>query len=457
MKKLKMILLTTCTLFTMLCTLTINSLSLANEKFTFEIPSSFNPIGSGAKALSMGGAFIAICDDATASSWNPAGLIQLQYPEVSFVVDYIPRRKENVTFYSTNNWSGRISNFKLNYLSMVVPFSDQMTMAIAYQNLYNLDREWDTEFIHPDYLEPVTIKQHQNGDLYALGFSLCYDFNPLTFGITINNWDNNKWEQENNQKGKIGFEGINTIEHDIYKNETYTFKGWNFHIGFLWDITKNKNLRLAGVIKTPFKADINHTTKEFSKEFYYPENKLESEFKEYENSEKLCMPLSYGIGLAHRFLNKKLWISFDIYRTHWNDYELEDKDGTKRSPINWKKQGEYNVDPTTWFRLGFEYKEPTFKIYGKTTAIKFRGGIFYDPAPADNSPDDYYGFALGGGISYEWLVFDLAYQFRFGNNVGESMYPGLGFSQDIKECKIYASVVLHMPCDRSFFSFSGQN
>ncbi len=34
-----------------------------------EIPSSPNPVGSGARALGMGGAFIAVADDATAASW----------------------------------------------------------------------------------------------------------------------------------------------------------------------------------------------------------------------------------------------------------------------------------------------------------------------------------------------------------------------------------------------------
>jgi len=33
-----------------------------------EIPSSFNPVGSGARALGMGGAFIPVADDATAAS-----------------------------------------------------------------------------------------------------------------------------------------------------------------------------------------------------------------------------------------------------------------------------------------------------------------------------------------------------------------------------------------------------
>jgi hypothetical protein len=33
--------------------------------------------GIGARALAMGGAFVAVCDDATATLWNPAGLAQL--------------------------------------------------------------------------------------------------------------------------------------------------------------------------------------------------------------------------------------------------------------------------------------------------------------------------------------------------------------------------------------------
>ena len=33
--------------------------------------------GIGARALAMGGAFVAVCDDATAMGWNPAGLAQL--------------------------------------------------------------------------------------------------------------------------------------------------------------------------------------------------------------------------------------------------------------------------------------------------------------------------------------------------------------------------------------------
>ena len=58
------------------------------------ISSSPNPVGSGARAMGMGGAFIAIADDATAASWNPAGLIQLEKPELSIVGAYFNRKEE---------------------------------------------------------------------------------------------------------------------------------------------------------------------------------------------------------------------------------------------------------------------------------------------------------------------------------------------------------------------------
>ena len=42
-------------------------------------------LGVGARALGMGGAFLARPDDATAATWNPAGLSYLRRPEVSVV------------------------------------------------------------------------------------------------------------------------------------------------------------------------------------------------------------------------------------------------------------------------------------------------------------------------------------------------------------------------------------
>src|SRR5436190_10778481 len=42
----------------------------------------FMKIPVGARAVGMGGAFTAVCDDATAPYWNPAGMVYLPYREV---------------------------------------------------------------------------------------------------------------------------------------------------------------------------------------------------------------------------------------------------------------------------------------------------------------------------------------------------------------------------------------
>jgi hypothetical protein len=62
---------------------------LPPESTGFRPPSIFSaPLarGSGARALGVAGAFTAVADDATAASWNPAGLIQLERPEASFML-----------------------------------------------------------------------------------------------------------------------------------------------------------------------------------------------------------------------------------------------------------------------------------------------------------------------------------------------------------------------------------
>src|SRR5437867_3630394 len=44
----------------------------------------FLKIPVGPRAIGLGGAFTAIADDATASYWNPAGMVYLPYREVTF-------------------------------------------------------------------------------------------------------------------------------------------------------------------------------------------------------------------------------------------------------------------------------------------------------------------------------------------------------------------------------------
>lgn len=148
--------------------------------------------------------------------------------------------------------------------------------------------------------------------------------------------------------------------------------------------------------------------------------------------------MSYGLGLAYRF-SDRLTVSGDLYRTHWADFIYEDEQGNKTLPLSaGKPEGSSDITNTTCIRLGGEYL-----IIGTSYVVPLRAGIFYDPAPAEGSPDHYYGFALGSGIAYGRFIFDVAYQFRFGNGVGGSLMQNKDIAQDVREHTLYTSMIIH--------------
>jgi hypothetical protein len=73
-------------------------------------------MGVGARALSMGGAFVGLADDSTAAYWNPAGLVQLEKRELS-------------AMYSVLSLDRRY-----NFVSFASPVSEDSTLALSIIN-----------------------------------------------------------------------------------------------------------------------------------------------------------------------------------------------------------------------------------------------------------------------------------------------------------------------------------
>ena len=144
---------------------------------TVEISSSPNPVGSGARALGMGGAFIGVADDATAASWNPAGLIQLETPEVSIVGAY-NRRSEDTTYVAFPEASGpqRVSTYDLNYVSAAYPFKAldrNMIVSLNFQHLYDFNKKVGFSYHFTDTTGPPlslqnNIQYNQDGAFKAI-------------------------------------------------------------------------------------------------------------------------------------------------------------------------------------------------------------------------------------------------------------------------------------------------
>lgn len=396
----------------------------------FQVSSSPNPVGSGARAIGMGGAFIAVADDATAASWNPGGLTQLQKPEFSIVGAYVYRKEDNfIASHPEAGNSSSVGEENLNYMSFTYPFiigKYNTVAALTYQHLYDYMRDWTFSYSIEDYLPVYNYEIEGDGNLYALGLSYCMDISKtFSLGITLNYWGDfifkNEWERLYTQK-------LNDTVIMKEKDE-FAFEGWNANIGFLWEIWRNdkeNKLNFGFVIKTPFTADIDHN--------YLIDGELDSDL-EYT---KMRMPLSYGMGISYSFSDTFI-LSADIFRTHWEDYEMEDKNGNKYSPISNNPIHESDIDPTVSIRAGLEY----LILWKDKFIIPIRGGLFYDPAPEEKSPDDYYGFSLGTGFGTNSYAFDIAYQFRYGSDVSHSKMSPDKFSQDIEEHLFYTSLIIY--------------
>ena len=153
--------------------------------------------------------------------------------------------------------------------------------------------------------------------------------------------------------------------------------------------------------------------------------------------EELDIPMSYGIGVAYRF-SDTLTTSLDLYRIEWDDFLLRDENGNEISPITGEPAGESDIDPKNQVRMGIEYL-----VIADTYVVPIRGGLFYDPAPADGGSDAFYGCSFGTGFAKGKIALDFAYQYRFGNDVAEFILEEFEYSQDIREHTIYASVIYH--------------
>jgi len=138
-------------ILTVLILLTASSSSFSHAQVDprIQIPFSYNPVGSGARALGMGGAFIAIADDATAASWNPGGLIQLETPEISIVGTYFDRT-ENNSFKNEDDDQQTVNDANINYLSAAHPF----TAWKEFESLGRLVRRRNSGRKHPEISRP---------------------------------------------------------------------------------------------------------------------------------------------------------------------------------------------------------------------------------------------------------------------------------------------------------------
>lgn len=413
-----------------------------------EFSSTLNPVGSGARATGMGGAFIAVADDATAASWNPAGLINLEKPEMSIVYSYFKREQTYLsdTHPETDGTSQSMDANGINFASLAYPFTfldHNMIVSLNYQRLYDMTKK-SSLTVKSDLGDGFSNRKtdldfRQDGYLGAFSPAFAIQVTPQIYlGATLNIWDDFagtcNWKSTLNRPA-TGRLGLLFFEETFNITSKYTFSGVNANIGILYSPTGKLTLGL--VYKTPFEADLTKETQSSASQSFPADPDMWSSLNtSYKEKLKMNMPASYGVGIAYRH-SDNLSFAFDLYRTEWSDFYLTDSTGTKYNPITTLPLSAGKSKDTTQVRFGGEYLFIDDKL-----VIPVRGGVFYDPEPHGTELDDFYGFSLGSGVAYDKYIFDFSYQYRFGNGVGSDI-PNSGVTSDITQHTAMLSLIYH--------------
>lgn len=423
-------------------------LHMAQTSFAQLDPSNINaiplPVGSGARAIGQGSAFIAVADDATAASWNPGALIQLERPEFSVVGSFLSTHQDFDTDSTNLSFNDETtSRGDLNYASFAYPFRvfrKNFVAALNYQQIYDFHMNLHFDAVTADNVPPPSrflqkIDVESKGGVGALTPAISVLVTPkISLGVAVNFYTdeffgNYAWKQTTTVTTSGVFNGINIPSStDSYDTTFKNFQAINVTIGLLCDIWEkdDKLLTFGAVYDTPYTADVDRIT---SQSIINPYSR---------NHFEIDNPMSLGVGLGFRYTDA-LSFSLDVTWTDWSVYKQKrTEDGLETRPLGGASL-DREIDDTYAVRCGTEYL-----IFGQKVIIPVRGGLFYDPRPSLDSPTDVYGFSVGSGITFKRFSIDGAYQFRWsGNADGEDFGLPSGTTLDFTDHMFLTSLIVY--------------
>jgi long-subunit fatty acid transport protein len=360
-----------------------------------------NFFGVGARAMGMGGAHIAVAEDATALLYNPAGLARVK--RIEFSGGLTNQRLRNETGALIYSYSGRPvssakvdfndgrlqSNTRLSSANIVLPvptYRGSLVFAFGVNRIKSFDKAMKFTF-DQDGSSGI---ESESGGLYMWSFGGAVDISPnISVGGAFNFFsgtDNYSWLYE-------GSYDDDTLSFKYRYDDTIKdkYSGYNLKLGVR--IQPSKFLIVGGTIESPVTYTINEdwtqTTNEDGDSYY------DSGSPEY----KISLPFSLGIGIALNFNN--LLLASDLNYTDWT--QMEYKRLADMAEANRNIKDSY-IDVLRW-HVGAEYLFPGI-------GTRLRAGYYQNPLPYKSTwikkDRDYFTAGVGFLIDQVMTV-DLAW------------------------------------------------
>ena len=409
---------------------------LAHAQFTddlgFSAPSSVVQ-GSGARALGMGGAFLARADDATAVSWNPAGLSYLARPELCVVGVHKGFAQSTTDRHSETLYAEDFQGTSPDFLSAAWPIrlgSTSGSVQVAYQRVLGFagNRTWSKVPAGSvpgtiDETETINFASHSEGGFDTVSFAAGLRIaRPIRIGVVINRWLNG-FEETRQRLGD---------KRAVQQNVTFDLSGWNANLGVIVHPTENFNVGF--VYKWPFEGDVVLSRR--SREGDLPVAPVTG-------YPTLSFPAAAGVGLSWR-LTSPLTVSADFTRSYWSQGHIYDYFDVARPPTTYPDllyptllQAPPQENSDQW-RFGVEYV-----LVGRKLSVPLRAGYYSDRqyfVDARGSAPRYDGVTVGAGVVFRGLLVDVAYVRQTGSYQDPDWVAQSGRAK-VTTHQLYASLI----------------
>lgn len=377
---------------------------------------SFTPAGAGARAAGMANAFIAVADDGTAASWNPAGLAQLREPEFSLVGSY-NRKILSQSGLASSDGRDTYSPFQMAYssdsvdfVSAAIPldnFSKPVTVQVSWQRIYNLNFHGQPTVLEtartPGGVERFSITQDTDlsGGIGVYSLSGAIRLTKRTIlGASLNYWKGDWSTGALISERRIA--GGPPLYQDLSYQQRNNISGRNYTLGLLLTYpTFNVGL----VYHSPFYADYHYTT---AVNANIPSPLLGSA----EEDTELRFPKSLGLGVAWH--PSDLWtVALDLTYNEWKGMTIQGVPGEypDLNFFDFRPSGQTSTRNTLSVNAGAEYLVVRDKY-----VVPIRFGLAYEPQggmdPVVRSPVNYWVLAAGTGYNTNAFKLDLSVQYR---------------------------------------------
>ncbi|MCK4654905.1 MAG: hypothetical protein KAU01_10725 [Candidatus Cloacimonetes bacterium] len=402
--------------------------SFAFAQLDLNLGPDWNFTGVGARAAGMGGAFIGVADDATAISWNPAGLTQLDEPEASIVGRGLVEKYEVDFDYYTETYEDE--HGILNFLSGVYPFEfsgKKFVVALAVQRQLDLYSYYHEEDSYEDALESYEYMYEtlSEGGASTITIGLSSRITAvLSLGVATNLWVGEAYFES---KDMVEIDSVDYHYYwDYYDRSDWTFSGVNFVVGAMLDFNYLSNpvpLKIGLAIKTPFDLQIDE---EFLLEEYSDSNSVIYDPEPIESSDSytLGMPLMLGIGASYR-LGDNLTLAVDMESRKFGETTLKE-DYEELTGYT----GELENQDLNQLRFGAEY---LFTEIWDFAVIPLRIGVqTYPTLFMDNNDEQVVGggLSLGTGLITDRYSLDISFKnTEFEIEYGESEDDGFVYKK----------------------------